>query len=123
MLRFRLRLDFDQRGLNEASQTLRSLLGPVRAEPGCTATHLLNDMNDGYAVTWVEEWNGWEDFERHLHAASFRRIVAVMELAAKEPSVEIDEVTNRHGFEMVEQVFSDLNEKKNEPLHIPGKTI
>jgi quinol monooxygenase YgiN len=106
MLRFRLALDFDQRGLNQGTQTLRSLVGPVRAEPGCCATRLMTDMNDGYAVTWVEEWGSWEDFERHILAPTFRRIVAVMELAAQRPSVEIDEVSERHGFEMVEEVFS-----------------
>ena len=111
MLRFRLKLDFDQRGLNEATQTLRALVGPVRAEPGCTATRLMTDINDGYALTWEEEWRGWEDFSRHLQAASFRRIVAVMELAAKEPRVDIDEVVNRHGFEVVEEVFDQATQE------------
>ena len=120
VLRFRLKLDFDQRGLNEGTQTLRSLVGPVRAEPGCTATDLLTDINDGYAVTWIEEWRGWDDFERHLHTPTFRRIVAVMELAARKPSVEIDEVGTRHGFEMVEEAYRDHHHEVVSPVEQGG---
>ena len=105
MLRFRLRLELSPSGRDEASQTLRSLVGPVRAEPGCSATCFLRDDNDERAVVWVEEWRGREDFERHLHAPTFRKIVAVMELSVRTPSVDIDEVAHRHGFEMVEEVF------------------
>ena len=108
MLRFRLRLDFEPGTFAEAAQTLRSLVGPVRAEPGCSATCLLREFDDDQAEIWVEEWRGWEDFERHLHAPTFRRIVAVMELAGREPAVDIDEVTGRHGFEMVEEAFDRL---------------
>jgi hypothetical protein len=50
----------------------------------------MTHINDGYAVTWVEEWRAWDAFEKHRNAPIFRRIVAVMELAASEPSVEID---------------------------------
>ena len=101
MLRFCLRLDFDPHVLDEATQTFRSLVGPVRAEPGCSSTRLLTDMDGSGAVTWTEEWRGWDAFERHLEAKTFRRMVAVMELADRPPTVEIDEVTERHGFEVV----------------------
>jgi len=58
-------------------------------------------------VTWTEEWCGWDSFERHLDATTFRRIVAVMELAVRAPTVEIDDVNKRHGFEVVEKIFSE----------------
>jgi len=106
VLSFRLRLEFEPNELNEATQTFRSLLGPVRAEPGCSATRLLRDMDRGSAVTWVEEWREWEDFERHLSAASFRKIVATMELAVRVPKVEIDDVAQRRGFDFVEELYA-----------------
>jgi quinol monooxygenase YgiN len=107
MLRFALRLEFEPSEVDEATQTLRSLIGPVRAEPGCSSTRLLTDMDGSGIVTWTEEWRGWEAFERHLEAKTFRRMVAVMELAVRAPTVEIDEVTERHGFELVEKIFSE----------------
>jgi quinol monooxygenase YgiN len=92
--------------MDEAVQALRLLVGPVRAEPGCTATRLLKDVNDEGVVTFEEEWRGREDLERHLQAKPFRRVLAVMELAAGPPVVEIDEVSSRRGFDLVEEVLS-----------------
>ena len=50
----------------------------------------MTHINDGYAVTWVDEWRAWDDFEKQRNAPTFRRIIAVMELAEREPLVEID---------------------------------
>ena len=53
----------------------------------------------------MEEWRDVEDFERHLRAIAFRQILAVIELAAGPPLVEIDDVTARRGFELVEEIL------------------
>jgi quinol monooxygenase YgiN len=105
MLRFRLRMEFLPQAVDEAVQVLRSLVGPVRAEPGCSATRLMRDVDEGNVLTFVEEWRNAEDFERHLRAIAFRRILAVMELAAGAPIVEIDEISSRRGFDLIEQIL------------------
>jgi quinol monooxygenase YgiN len=93
---------FSVKSRDEAVSVLRSLIGPVRAEPGCSATRLLMDVDGDGALTWVEEWRSAADFERHFRTATFRSILAVMELASVRPEVEIDEVASRRGFEFVE---------------------
>jgi quinol monooxygenase YgiN len=98
-------MEFAEQSADEAVQVLRSLVGPIRAEPGCTASRLLSDMSDG-RVTLVEEWRDGEHLRRHFRAATFRTVLAVMELAATAPIVEIDEITSRHGFELVENALS-----------------
>ena len=105
MLSFRIRMEFSPQTFDEAASALRSLVGPVRAETGCRATMLLTDAAGGTELTWVEEWRGLEDFERHLRGMAFRRIVAVIELAAERPAVEIDDVSSRRGFELVEEIL------------------
>jgi quinol monooxygenase YgiN len=105
MLTFKLHMEFTPQTCDEAAGVLRSLVGPVRAEAGCSATQLLRDTEDGYGLTWVEEWRGVEDFERHLRGVAFRRILAVIELAAGPPAVEIDDVASRRGFELVEEIL------------------
>jgi len=105
VLKLRLRLDIEPRSLDEVTQALRSLVGPVRAEPGCCATSLLRDLDDPGAVTFVEEWRSREDLQRHLGSPAFRKILAVMELAARAPTVEIDEVSSRRGFDLVEELL------------------
>lgn len=103
MFRLRLQLMLELRWLEEATQALRSLIGPVRSEPGCRATRLLRDMDDPCAVTYVEEWRSLEDLKRHLKSPAFRKILAVMELGASAPTVEIDEISSRRGFDQVEE--------------------
>jgi len=105
MLTFRLHMEFAPQSCDEAAAVLRSLVGPVRSEPGCSATRLLINAEEGSKLTWVEEWRSVKDFERHLRETAFRRILAVIELAARRPVVEIDDVSSRRGFELVEEIL------------------
>jgi quinol monooxygenase YgiN len=105
--RLSVQMEIEPQSVREAVQVLRSLLGPVRAEPGCSATRLLRDLDDERAVTFVEEWRDGASLQRHLRTATFRRILAVMELAAAAPTVEIDEITSRRGIDMVEEILGD----------------
>ena len=105
MLTFKLHMEFTPQTCDEAAGVLRSLVGPVRAEAGCSATRLMKDTEDCCGLTWVEEWRGVEDFERHLRAKAFRQILAVIELASLPPTVEIDDVASRRGFELVEEIL------------------
>jgi len=114
MLIFRLHMKFTSQTAEEAAAALRSLVGPVRAEPGCSATQLLTDTEDGSEFTWVEEWRGVDDFERHLRAPAFRQILAVIELAAGPPGVEIDDVASRRGFELVEEILGQTQVNRAE---------
>ena len=105
MLRLRIHMKFAPRACDEAASVLRSLIGPVRAEPGCSATRFQMVSGDECGLTWVEEWRDVEDFEQHLRSPAFRRILAVIELAAGPPVVEIDDVASRRGFELVEEIL------------------
>ena len=105
MLELKLRLHLEPRSLDEATQALRSLVGPVRSEPGCSATRLLRDLDDPCAVAYVEEWRSLEDLKQHLNSPAFRKILAVMELADCAPTVEIDDIASRRGFDQVEEIL------------------
>jgi len=105
MLRFRLQMKFAPAACDEAYSTLRSLAGPVRSERGCVATRIQRVSERGCEINWVEEWQGIEDFERHLGASAFRQILAVIEMAVVQPVVEIDDVASRRGFELVEEIL------------------
>jgi quinol monooxygenase YgiN len=98
-------MTFTQQAGDEAVATLRSLVGPVRAEPGCSATRVQKGAGEGLQLTWISEWRGAEDFERHLRAPAFRQILAVIEMADGPPKVEIDDVNSRRGFELIEEIL------------------
>ena len=105
MLTFRLHMTFTQQTGDEAIATLRSLVGPVRAEPGCSETRVQKGAGESFQLTWVSEWRSAEDFEIHLRAPAFRQILAVIEMADRPPNVEIDDVISRRGFELIEEML------------------
>ena len=106
MLSLRLHLEFAAKTCGEAAATLRSLVGPVRSENGCTATRLLASTDESCRLSWTEEWCDVEAFENHLRGPSFRTILSVIELAAAPPVVEIDDIASRRGFELVEELLN-----------------
>ncbi len=106
MMTLRLRVELPPQAYLEACRTLRSLLGPIRAQPGCRATRLLRDLDGEGSLTFVEEWRDQAGLEAHLHSAAFRKIVAVLEQGVVAPEVEIDEIASRSGVEMVERILT-----------------
>jgi quinol monooxygenase YgiN len=98
-------MEFAPETCDEAVAVLRSLVGPVRSEPGCTETRLMHDAGSQCGMTWVEEWRSVDEFEQHLRTPAFRQILAVIDMAAGPPDVVIDDVASRRGFEMVEEIL------------------
>jgi quinol monooxygenase YgiN len=90
---------------DEATAALVSLVGPVRAQPGCLATRVLNVLDEDNAVTFEEEWRSQSDLEHHFRTPAFRTLLATMELASRQPTFEVDLLDRRFGFEFVEGVL------------------
>ena len=105
MITSTLRMVFTGPARDEALQVLRTLWGPVRSHPGCLATRLMRDEQDERVLTWVENWQTREDHERHVRSDTFRRLLAVMDLAAESPVLEVDDVRRRQGFEVIAQLL------------------
>jgi quinol monooxygenase YgiN len=105
-------MTFARRSLDEASLVLRSLVGPVRAETGCAVTRILRDLDDRKTLTFVEEWRDTESLTDHLQGLSFRTLLEVIELADRAPTIEIDDVASRHGFELIEQILGQVGRRE-----------
>jgi len=105
VITFTLRLEVSPESLDQVHGTLQSLVGPVRAQPGCGATRLQRNLDEKMGLTFVSEWRSRADLEQHLTTPAFRKVLAVMELASEPPTVEIDELGNRWGFELVEEIL------------------
>ncbi len=90
----------------EVLRTLRSLLGPTKAEAGCVRCEIYRDALDDDIYLYLEEWGSREQLERHIRSAHYRRLLAIMELASEKPEVRYDTVSERQGFELVEKIRS-----------------
>lgn len=106
MFTLRFRVTFAPPAHAAAFRTLRSLLGPIRAQPGCRVTRLLREVDDDGSLTFIEEWRERADLKAHLHSAAFHKLVAVLEQGSEAPEVEIDDVRSRSGVELIESMIS-----------------
>jgi len=105
MITCTLRMSFASDHREEALQVLRTLVGPVRSHAGCTQTLLMSDVQNDEIITWVSRWRTRPDLDRHLRSSHFRRLLAVMELAAEPPDIDFECGTELRGLDLLEEVL------------------
>lgn len=113
MITCTVRMRFDAGPRDQALPVLRSLVGPVRAQPGCVQTQLMSDVQNDHVVTWVSRWRTRSDLERHLRSTHFRRILAVMELAAEIPYVEFEAGGELRGLDLIHEVIGGAGDPRS----------
>ncbi|MBU0674455.1 MAG: antibiotic biosynthesis monooxygenase [Proteobacteria bacterium] len=67
----------------ELSQTITSLLGPIRAEKGCGRCDFFHDMDDEYALCLLQEWETRQDLEAYRRSECFKILRGAMNLLAE----------------------------------------
>lgn len=87
---------------NKAIQReLESLVGPVRAQPGCRHCAVLRETAEPGVVTLIEEWATRSELDRHFRSEECRRLLALVEFADAPPEFHIDSVAVREGMEAI----------------------
>ena len=64
----------------ELSQTIASLIGPIRTEKGCRRCDFFQSMEDENELCLLEEWDPQENLMRHLRSGRFRVLRGAMNL-------------------------------------------
>ena len=62
--------------LQEAFDAFDPLIAETRKEEGCITYEMLQNVEDPYDLTFVEEWASPEALEEHFETEHFRAIVA-----------------------------------------------
>jgi quinol monooxygenase YgiN len=88
----------------EVLEVLRSVQGPVLAQPGCRAYHIYEEQGLEPAVVLVERWESKATLEAHIRSESYRRILGAIELAGGPPEVSFDVVSASEGMELIERL-------------------
>jgi quinol monooxygenase YgiN len=89
---------------NDVLEVLRSVQGPVRAQPGCAACDVLDEQGPEPAVVLLERWETEEALEEHLQSEAYRRIIAAVELSGGKPEIRFERVETVRGMELVERL-------------------
>ena len=103
MVVFTLQLVVSPKQRAEILQTLRSLVGPTNAERGCLGCFVQQDASDPNLLTFSEEWEQQADLDRHMSTVEYRRLLAVMDMAASVPRVTFFTVSDVAGLERIAQ--------------------
>lgn len=85
-------------------KALRMLLRAARAEKGFISGRLCLEADDPDAVLYKERWQTREDFEEQLRSSRYTRLLALMESASEQPSLEFHFVSETRGLEYVAAV-------------------
>lgn len=88
----------------EVIEVLRSIQGPVLAQPGCRAFTVYEELGQEPAVVLVERWESKEALEVHVRSEAYRRILCAIELAGGPPEVSFEFVSSREGIELIERL-------------------
>lgn len=80
---------------------IRMLQEPTRVQKGCLACYGGTDIDDGAAITFVEEWIDRPSLDAHLRSEEFRILLSALDLAAEPPDVRFDTVTKTEGMEVI----------------------
>jgi quinol monooxygenase YgiN len=87
-------------------EVLRSIQGPVRAQPGCAACDIFDEKGPEPAILLFERWRTEEALEAHLRSDLYRRILAAIELSGDRPDIRFERVTASEGIELIERLRS-----------------
>jgi len=98
----RIPLSADRRA--EVLEVLRSIQGPVLAQPGCAGCNIYEDQGPEPAAVLVERWESQAALEEHIRSESYRRILGAIELSSSPPSVRFDHVSASEGMELIERL-------------------
>jgi quinol monooxygenase YgiN len=85
-------------------EVLRTIQGPVKAEPGCLSFHIYEEKDDPQqAIVLVERWASEESLQAHIRSEAYRRVLGAIELSGAPPEVCFDYVTASEGMELIER--------------------
>jgi len=87
----------------EFLQTLRSMQGNLKVEPGLLKSSLYGDMNDPNVFHLIEEWETQETMERYIRSERFSILIGVLKVLCAESEVKYHLISSKLGA-MVSQV-------------------
>ena len=89
----------DRRG--EVLEILRTVQGPVRAEPGCAGCDIYDEQGTEGAIVLVERWETEAALDAHIRSEAYRRVLGAIELSGAAPEVRFDHVSVSEGMEKI----------------------
>jgi quinol monooxygenase YgiN len=86
----------------ELGRALFSLLGQIRAEPGCKSCLLYQDWSDANVLYIESRWETLSDLKHHIRSEKYKWLLLLIELGVERPAIEFLTVTEVKGLDFIE---------------------
>ena len=90
--------------LDTLVQALKVLAVSAQAERGMLACKLYQPAGDESAVCFVEQWQAKDDLESQMRSNRYTQLLALMETAVEEPSMEFYTVSQMQGLDYLQAI-------------------
>ena len=101
-----LKVNISSEKHDAALHLVRSMMGPTRAQPGCSGITFCQDTDEADSMILLEEWEDWKSIERHICSDSYRNILALMDLSMVQPDFRVYEISRKQGMAVIEEIRS-----------------
>jgi quinol monooxygenase YgiN len=100
----RYRMAPDPNQLADFLQVVRSVLEPIRVQPGCRGCTLYRDETEGNIYVLIQEWETEQHLTTHLSSVTFKALLIAMDLLREPPAVNFDCVVSSHALDSIDQI-------------------
>lgn len=88
------------------TQALKALMVSARAEPGMLDCKLYQLAGKETSLCFVEHWQTADDLECQMRSNRYTQLLALMETAVEEPSIEFHTVSRTQGLDYLKAIRS-----------------
>ncbi len=89
----------------EALELLRMYLGPVCHQAGCIYCHGYEELDNANSFVLIGQWTTQNYVEHHLRSSEYNKILALMDIANEQPTINFHSVHSTAGMELMEKLY------------------
>ena len=104
MIELRIEMHMLPEKHQEIRQTLLSMTGAMKKDPGCLGFRLFQDMEDAHRVCVLEEWRDRETLEHYFRSDIFGVLLGIRSLLCAPHTLHLQTIDRSEGMEAVRAV-------------------
>jgi quinol monooxygenase YgiN len=113
----RYRMVPDPNQLTDFLQVVRSVLEPIRVQPGCRGCTLYRDETEGNIYVLIQEWETDQHLTAHFSSVTFRALLIAMDMLREPPVVNFDCVTSTRALDSIDRVKQSFPGRDTHEFH------
>ena len=106
MIQTVLTIKVSQNRTDELIRAFKSLMSAARAECGLLSCQLYQQVGNETSICYVENWQTTDDLECQIRSNRYTQLLALMETAIEQPSMEFNTVSRTQGLDYLQAVRS-----------------